>query len=73
MRYAVDNPGRYYIRVGRHPVPAVTPEGDEFHLGKAVQLADGDDVTLIATGTLVSRALDAAAPAALPKASARAC
>jgi len=61
IRYAVDNPGGYYIRIGRHPVPAVTPDDREFQLGKAVQLADGDDITLIAIGTQVARALDAAA------------
>ncbi len=61
IRYAVANPGGYYIRIGRHPVPAVTPDDREFQLGKAVQLADGDDITLIAIGTQVARALDAAA------------
>ena len=60
IRYAVANPGGYYIRIGRHPVPAVTPDDREFQLGKAVQLADGDDVTLIAIGTQVARALAAA-------------
>lgn len=60
IRYAVANPGGYYIRIGRHPVPAVNPEGTGFELGQAVQLTDGDDVTVIAIGTQVSRALQAA-------------
>ena len=38
----------------------VTPEGQGFELGKAVTLREGNDITLIAIGTLVSRALQAA-------------
>ena len=49
------------MRIGRFPVPAVTPEGAGFEAGKIAELRPGKDVTLIATGTMVSRALDAAA------------
>ena len=38
----------------------VTPDGAAFGPGTSVQLTDGDDVTVIAIGTMVSRALDAA-------------
>jgi transketolase len=38
----------------------VTPEGVAFEFGRALQLRDGGDVTLVATGVMVSRALDAA-------------
>jgi transketolase len=49
-----------YVRIPRFKVPDVTPEGAGFAPGTAVRLADGDDVTVIATGTMVSRALEAA-------------
>ena len=38
----------------------MTPDGAPFLPGPSVQLTDGDDVTVIAIGTMVSRALDAA-------------
>jgi len=62
MRWAVHNPGPCYIRIGRFPVPETSPSngGVEFVPGKALWLADGDDVTVIAIGTMVSRALLAA-------------
>lgn len=49
-----------FVRIGRFKVPAVTPEGQVFALGRATTLRTGRDVTLIAIGTMVSRALDAA-------------
>jgi transketolase len=50
-----------YLRVGRFKVPAVSISTPAFRYGQADQLVDGDDVTLIATGTMVSRAVVAAA------------
>ena len=38
----------------------MTPDGASFQPGQSVQLTDGDDVTVIAIGTMVSRALEAA-------------
>jgi transketolase len=49
-----------YIRVGRTAVPDVNPPGAELTRGRWTQLRDGGDVTIIALGTLVSRALAAA-------------
>lgn len=49
-----------YMRVGRFKVPAVTPPDVTFEPGRAVVLREGNDVTLIGTGTTVSRALEAA-------------
>jgi transketolase len=50
-----------YIRVGRTKVPAVTPEGAEaFIFGRADVLRRGADVSVVATGAMVSRALAAA-------------
>jgi transketolase len=42
------------------PVPIVHSEDYRFEIGKAARLRDGDDITLIANGVLVSRALQAA-------------
>jgi transketolase len=60
VRWAAQHDGPVFLRVSRMGVPDVNPEGYQFVPGKAVTLREGDDVTLIATGTVVSRALDAA-------------
>src|SRR5262245_52585240 len=49
-----------YLRAGRPNVPIVYPNGCRFELGKANQLCDGKDVTIIANGLMVAAALDAA-------------
>ena len=49
-----------YLRAGRPKVPILYEEKDNFRLGKANQLRDGKDVTIIANGLMVSAALDAA-------------
>ncbi|MGW0171976.1 transketolase family protein [Streptomyces sp. NPDC003343] len=61
VRWAAASGRPTYIRVPRFKIPAVTPEDAPFEAGQAVCLADGSDVTLIAVGTMVSRAVDAAA------------
>ncbi|WP_127792410.1 transketolase family protein [Agromyces sp. LHK192] len=60
VRQAAEHPRPTFIRVGRHKVPDVSAEGATLERGRFDRLADGSDVTLIATGTLVSRAVDAA-------------
>lgn len=60
VRMAAEFPRPTFIRVGRYKVPAVTPETTELARGKLQSLRAGRDVTIIATGTLVSRALAAA-------------
>ncbi len=52
--------GPVYLRFGRAPVPDFSPEDDEFTIGKARQLLEGDDVSIIATGHMVWEALQAA-------------
>src|SRR6266480_1870767 len=46
-----------YLRAGRPNVPIVYENGCPFELGKANQLRDGKDVTLIANGLMVAAAL----------------
>src|SRR3954447_19655336 len=60
VRWAVENPGPLYLRVPRFKVPEVTPEDAQLELGRALTLNDGDDITIVAVGTMVSRAIDAA-------------
>ncbi len=60
LRAAADLMGPVFLRLSRMPVPAILPPGHEFHVGRAVRLRGGTDVTLIANGTMVSRALEAA-------------
>ena len=60
MRYSLVHEGPMFLRIARMPVPRVHGDDYEFRLGKAVRLREGSDVTLIANGLMVCRALDAA-------------
>jgi transketolase len=60
VAWAAAHSGPSYLRIGRFKVPAVTPPGAPFAPGRAVRLTAGDDVTVLAVGTLVSRAVEAA-------------
>ncbi|SFG11710.1 transketolase [Salegentibacter agarivorans] len=55
-----EHDGPVYLRFGRPKVANFTPEDQKFEIGKAVQLYEGDDVTIIATGHLVWEAIQAA-------------
>ncbi|WP_298423014.1 transketolase C-terminal domain-containing protein [uncultured Kordia sp.] len=52
--------GPVYLRFGRPKVANFTPVDQKFEIGKAVQLTEGTDVTIVATGHLVWEALQAA-------------
>jgi transketolase len=52
--------GPTYVRLGRSKVSNVFESEDEIKLGKATTLLDGDDVTIIASGVMVSKSLEAA-------------
>lgn len=60
VRWAAGAGRPCYMRIGRFKVPAVTPEDAPFEVGRAAVLRQGGDVTLVATGVMVSRALEAA-------------
>jgi transketolase len=55
-----DYEGPVYLRFGRPAVPIFTPADQVFEIGKAIQLQEGSDVTIVATGHLVWEALEAA-------------
>ena len=71
VRWAAGAGKPVYMRVGRFKVPSVTPEGAGFEPGLALRLREGRAVTLIATGVMVSRALEAADRLALRGVAAR--
>ncbi len=54
-----DHHGPVYLRFGRPTVPNFTPADQKFEIGKAVMLNEGTDVTIIATGHLVWKAIEA--------------
>lgn len=61
VRAAADYSGPVYLRLGRPGVPVLNPEnGYTVTIGRAVTLREGSDVTVAATGIMVSKALEAA-------------
>ncbi|QDO94161.1 transketolase family protein [Formosa sediminum] len=54
-----EHDGPVYLRFGRPSVPIFTPADQKFEIGKALQLTEGTDVTIVATGHLVWEALEA--------------
>ena len=57
---AAEYNGPVYIRLGRSKVPVLFDESYKFEIGKGIELRQGKDVTLIATGIMVKKALIAA-------------
>ena len=51
--------GPVYLRLGRLPSPAIYEENQKFEIGKAVQIGDGTDATVFATGITVAEAIKA--------------
>ena len=54
-----DYEGPVYLRFGRPKVPIFIPEDTPFEIGKGIQLTEGTDVTIVATGHLVWKAIEA--------------
>lgn len=52
--------GPAYVRLGRASVPVFYGDDVELEIGKGHQLKDGSDMTIIATGIMVSEAMTAA-------------
>ncbi|MBQ7985815.1 MAG: transketolase family protein [Clostridia bacterium] len=59
VKAAIDHDGPVYMRFGRLAVEDVNGEDYKFEIGKGVQLKDGTDVTIVATGLMVEYALKA--------------
>ena len=55
---AIKYNGPVYLRFGRYPVSVINDGPDyNFEIGKGIQMADGTDVTIVATGLMVEQAL----------------
>ena len=57
---AAEHVGPLFIRAGRAKAPVIYGADQEFTIGKSIQLTEGSDVTLIATGLLVAESIRAA-------------
>ena len=51
--------GPAYIRLNRVSTPVIYGDDYEFEFGKAIEIREGDDATIIATGTMVTGAIKA--------------
>lgn len=60
VKAAIEHQGPVYMRFGRLAVEDVNGDDYKFELGKGVQLKDGKDVSIIATGLMVQEAVKAA-------------
>ena len=60
VRVAAHTTGPIFLRLSRMGVPAIYGRDYQFEIGKASLLRDGSDLTLIANGVMVARALAAA-------------
>ena len=72
IEYEATHPGPAYLRVIRKTVPVILdPQKYHFQPGKAFQVRDGKDITLIASGMMLERAINAAEQLAAEKINAR--
>ena len=61
VRAACELDGPVYLRTGRAGVPVFNDNPDyKFEIGKGIQLKEGGDVSIVATGLMVNSALEAA-------------
>ena len=60
VKAAIEHKGPVYLRFGRLAVPTVFDENYKFEIGKGVELKEGSDVTIVATGLMVPYAMEAA-------------
>ena len=59
VKAAIEYNGPVYLRFGRMAVPVIFGDDYRFEIGRGVRLAEGNDVSLIATGIEVEQALAA--------------
>lgn len=55
----VEHVGPCYLKIGMPPMPVLYDEDTPFTLGKGIVMQEGRDVAMIATGTLLSKAVEA--------------
>lgn len=54
---AAEHIGPVYIKIGSPKMPVLMDENYPFKIGKGVVMEEGNDITIIATGTLLSKAV----------------
>ena len=59
-RAAFEHPGPVYIRLGRNGEPDLYTGDYEFEIGRAVQMREGSEATIVSSGAVTQMALDAA-------------
>ncbi len=60
VKAAIEHDGPVFLRLGRLAVPVIYDESNfHFELGKGITISEGKDVTIIATGLMVSMAIEA--------------
>jgi transketolase len=59
-RAVVEHPGPCYLRLGKAGEPVVHEGPIDFELGRAIQVRDGSDVTLLSTGGVLQLSLQVA-------------
>lgn len=59
IKLAAEHNGPVYIRLGRSKTPVIFDESYKFEIGKGVELKEGSDIGIIATGIMVGKALEA--------------
>lgn len=60
VKFAAATYGPFYVRLSRPATPLLHAEGYRFEPGSTEVMRRGDDVTIIATGIMVAKALEAA-------------
>ena len=56
----VKHVGPVYLKIGSPKMPVLYEDNVEFTIGKGIVMKEGHDVALIATGTVLSKAVEAA-------------
>jgi transketolase len=59
-RAIVEHSGPVYFRLGRAGEPVLHESAIQFRLGKAIQVRDGDAITIISTGAMLQNAIQVA-------------
>jgi transketolase len=60
VKFMVNHEGPVYIRLDRNETPLILPENYQFVPGQPTVIKEGQDVTIFATGRMVSLAINAA-------------
>ncbi|NLA49045.1 MAG: transketolase, partial [Bacteroidales bacterium] len=56
----IEHYGPCYLKIGSPKMPVLYPEDTDFRIGKGIVMQEGHDVALIGTGTVLSKAVEAA-------------